>query len=537
MLGFAFFVVFIVLLLWLFQIVLLDPFYRMNKTHQVNRAADVLVQNLDLASEDLTALSSHLSEQYDVCVLLLDADLSTLLRTEASRNCLVHHFSERTLAWWVSQAPSDGSPITQLFRMNTIAFEPGNAQMEMIAPSATNTETAPASPSPVPSHAINTAQHSTPDSTDDPMAAWPRKKDSRLRYHYQGNEILMDDQDVLVQSLLYVRRVTFEDGRQGTLFLNTQINPISSTIAALREQLLTITLIVLFTALLVAALISRHISNPIIKTNEAAKALSHAQYVRPKESDTYREIAELNDTLEKAAVELGQVDALQQELIANISHDLRTPLTMIGGYAEVMRDIPNENTPENMQIIIDETERLSTLVNELLDFSRLQSGAEPLKPEVFCLTSSVRTIVQRIGKLVEKDHYQVLFQPDAEYEVYADENRIARVVYNLIGNALTYTGSNRTVTVTQSLHEHMVRIDIHDSGSGIAKDELELIWNRYYRTKETHKRAVIGSGLGLSIVRTILEQHQVPFGVSSEESSGTTFWFELPLASHDTDVV
>ena len=183
------------------------------------------------------------------------------------------------------------------------------------------------------------------------------------------------------------------------------------------------------------------------------------------------------------AHELSRVDELQHELIANISHDLRTPLTMIGGYAEVMRDIPDETTPENLQIIIDETSRLTSLVNELLVFSRLQTGNEQMDAQPFGLTTSIEGIITRIAKLTEKDGYCVCFEPQTHVKVMADEKRIGQVIYNLIGNALTYTGPDKRVTVTQQLRENVVRVTVSDTGKGIPPDELDLIWNRYYRTK------------------------------------------------------
>ena len=207
---------------------------------------------------------------------------------------------------------------------------------------------------------------------------------------------------------------------------------------------------------------------------------------------------------------------------------------MIGGYAEAMRDIPSENTPENMQIIMDETARLSTLVNEILDFSRLQTGTLAMNPQPMSLTDTVRAIVTRVGKLTEKDGYVIRFAPEENLTVVADETRIGQVVYNLLGNALTYTGKDKTVTLTQTLREGRVRLSVSDTGKGIAPEELPLIWNRYYRTQESHKRAVIGSGLGLSIVRNILEQHGAPYGVDSGDG-GTTFWFELPLAADERE--
>ena len=234
-------------------------------------------------------------------------------------------------------------------------------------------------------------------------------------------------------------------------------------------------------------------------------------------------------TYETAKLE-SERERMRANLLRAVSHDLRTPLTMIGGYVEMMRDIPGEATPENMQVIIDETQRLTSLVNELLDFSRLQTGALAFNPAPYPFTASVQAITDRVSRMVQQNGYQVVFHPAAQVKAIADEQRIAQVVYNLVGNALTYTGEDKTVEIHQEVIGKMVRLTIHDSGKGIAPEELPLIWNRYYRTQETHKRAIIGSGLGLSIVRSILEKHNVPFGVDSKEGEGTSFWFELPLA-------
>ena len=273
---------------------------------------------------------------------------------------------------------------------------------------------------------------------------------------------------------------------------------------------------------------SRSISEPIIETNEAARELSRARYQRPPHSGGYREIAELNDTLVQTAEDLRKVEDLQRELIANISHDLRTPLTMIEGYAEAMRDIPDEITPENMQIIIDETERLSTMVNEVLDFSRLRTGSLELTMTRFNLTELVRKIVERISRMTAVEGYTVTFEAAEDAFVNADSGRISQVIYNLAGNALTYTGADKTVQIRQERKDGMVRITIADSGEGIPPEELPLIWDRYYRSRENHKRAVIGSGLGLNICRGILENHHAPYGAETPPGGGTVFWFALP---------
>ncbi len=468
----AAFVAFVLALLWLMQIVWLDDFYRWDKTRQITQAADAVESNI--GNEQLSALMDRLAQQNDVCILLLDSSKHVFLSSDDIHYCLIHRMSSRDLSFWCSMIPENGDTLTELFNIAPFGGDQYNS------------------------------------------------------HQFRGNVPKMEDDKK--QSLLCARRVTLPDGTGGYLLLNSIITPLDSTVATLRMQLMLITIIVLLGATLLAMLISRKVTRSIVETSEAAHSLSRGQYEIPPHGCEYREMAELNGTLVYAAKELSQVENLQHELIANISHDLRTPLTMIGGYVEMMRDIPGEATPENMQVIIDETQRLTSLVNELLDFSRLQTGALAFNPAPYPFTASVQAITDRVSRMVQQNGYQVVFHPQAQVKAIADEQRIAQVVYNLVGNALTYTGEDKTVEIHQEVIGKMVRLTIHDSGKGIAPEELPLIWNRYYRTQETHKRAIIGSGLGLSIVRSILEKHNVPFGVDSKEGEGTSFWFELPLA-------
>ncbi len=518
------FVAVVIALLWVFQIVLLDDFYRMHKSRQVSGTAELVLQNL--SSDDLSGLAERLASQNDVNLMIVDGEGEEYLSAEGSRNSLLHRMDSGTRAYWCAQAPEDGSAKETFFRTDAAMYVMSGEMPDWMRGEAGETPPAPPSVSPGEEMIRPTGEGTVPP----PRGAGEERRDEEWRETSRKRlrELSLESSDVL--SLLYVRRIELPEGGEGTLLINTQISPVSSTVSALREQLLVITGVVLVLAVALAMLISHRVSTPIIQTNEAAKALSRAQYQKPKGASGYREIAELNETLEKAAQELGQVENLQHELIANISHDLRTPLTMIGGYAEAMRDIPDENNPENMQIIIDETARLSTLVNELLDFSRMQTGSVQMRCAPFDLTESVQSTVSRISSMVAKDGYTVRFSPDRHVTVLADETRIGQVLYNLIGNALTYTGEDKTVTVTQRQTGERARIEITDTGKGIAPDEVKLIWNRYYRTKETHRRAIIGSGLGLNIVQTILEQHHTPYGVDSRVGEGTTFWFELTVA-------
>lgn len=477
MLYLVLFVFFVIALLWLFQIVLLNDFYRWSKTYQIRAASDMVVDHLD--SEHLDSLIDELAENGDVCILLLSGSGKVIYSSKDIQLCLIHRMSSRDLMWWCSKAPEDGSIITELFNIQPFSSKDFDNRK-------------PTGLFPVPFEILDR------------------------------------------QSLLCARRVTLDDGTTGYLLLNAVITPLTTTVSTLRGQLIFITLIVLLGAVWLASIISSKVTRPIIETNAAARSLSHGQYTPPQHGSSYREMAELNQTLMMAADELSQVEHLQHELIANISHDLRTPLTMIAGYAEVMRDLPGESTPENMQIIIDEASRLTSLVNEIMDFSRLQTGSIGIDVTVFCLTDCLQSIVSRVSKLVEKDGYRIIFEHDGPVHVRADEKRMEQVVYNLLGNALTYTGEDKTVTLIQHCQSSTVRVAIHDTGKGITPEEIPLIWKRYYRTKESHRRAVIGSGLGLSIVQGILEKHGVAYGVDSTLHQGTTFWFELEQ-SHDNE--
>ena len=179
----------------------------------------------------------------------------------------------------------------------------------------------------------------------------------------------------------------------------------------------------LFRSVFIAIVAARKISKPITDTTKSALKLAKKDYDVQFNSTGYLEVTELNNTLNYAATELKKVDSLQRELIANISHDLRTPLTMITGYGEVMRDLPGENTPENIQIIIDEANRLNMLVTDLLDISKLQSGATEINKEVFSITTLIKEMFQRYNKLKEQEGYTLDFEYDEDIYVNAEIGR------------------------------------------------------------------------------------------------------------------
>ncbi|MBR2927185.1 MAG: HAMP domain-containing histidine kinase [Clostridia bacterium] len=318
-------------------------------------------------------------------------------------------------------------------------------------------------------------------------------------------------------------------GEQYMLVLTAALYPLVGTVQILKMQYTWILAVVLIITIFTVLFMYQRISKPIIQMTNSAKELARGNYNAEFSGDDFLETRELADTLNYASEELSRVDKLQKELIANISHDLRTPLTMVKGYAEVMRDIPGENTPENLQLIVDETEHLSSLVNDLLDLSRIQSGSRSLEMSVFDITEAVREVLTRYEAFTKHQGYCISFECEQNVTVYADRYMTLQVIYNLINNAIHYTGEDKLVLVRQTVLDDQVRISVTDSGSGIPKEEQAHIWESYYRGQKSHRRAIIGSGLGLSIVKEVLEKHSANYGLSSELGKGSCFWFELPI--------
>lgn len=318
------------------------------------------------------------------------------------------------------------------------------------------------------------------------------------------------------------------DEKDVMVVIEAMLSPVSATKYVLKIQLLYVSLILIISAGMLAYILSKKITRPIIKINEEAKNLINGNYNLTLEKNDYKEISELNDTMISTSLELKKADKMQKDLIANISHDLRTPLTMIIGYAEVMRDIPQENNSENIQIIIDEAKRLNNLVNDILIVSKLQND-KFLNLETINITTLTKNIIERAKKMIEKDNYVFDFLYDEDIFVSIDELKISQVIYNLIGNAITHTGDDKKITISQTIIGKKVRISISDTGKGIDESEISNIWDRYYKINEYHNRSNVGTGLGLSIVKDIIIQHNGSYGVDSKINEGSTFWFEISI--------
>ena len=326
------------------------------------------------------------------------------------------------------------------------------------------------------------------------------------------------------KNLIYFKIVDNTSYFKTIIMVNTHISPINATTETLRTQLGYIALIVVVASLGLAYLMSRKIVKPIVNINQSARQMAEGNYDIVFTGRGYKEITQLNDTMNHTTRKLKEVDQMRRDLIANVSHDLRTPLTMISGYGEMMRDLPGENTPENVQVIIDEAHRLSNLVNDLLDLSKLQENKIELHIQDFDLTQLIQTVLYRYEKFMTQDGFDIQFQPAESVRVNADPDRLGQVLYNFINNAIKFTEQG-SITIYYETIDNMLKVCVKDTGIGISKENQERIFERFIKAN-TFKQ---GTGLGLTISKTIVEHLGGTIGVDSEEGKGATFWFTLPL--------
>lgn len=330
-------------------------------------------------------------------------------------------------------------------------------------------------------------------------------------------------------TLLFVMVIGSKDDPSGYLFLNTSLQPLDSTVSILRVQMFQVTLSMMVLGFGISIFLSRLISTPIMRITKSAEKLAQGDYNVKFNGKGYTETEKLADTLNYASNEITKIDTMRRDLMANISHDLRTPLTMVKAYAEMVRDLSGDDPvkrAEHLSIIIEESDRLAALVNDIMDLTKLESGAMPFSPELFCVGDRLREIMTRYKLLSERDGYHFYVSTAEDVWAKADLIKFDQVIYNLVNNAVNYSGEEKSIYVMMTADKKTVQITVTDTGSGISEELMPLIFDRYYRA-EKHKREVIGTGLGLSIVKQIFILHGFKFGVKSEEGVGSTFWFEM----------
>lgn len=311
--------------------------------------------------------------------------------------------------------------------------------------------------------------------------------------------------------------------------------PIGTTLSIVNSLSFICSNIILVGACIISIMISSHIANPLVKISKNAGKLITGDFKMDVKKNEYDEIANLTENLNAASAEIAKTENLRRDLMANVSHDLRTPLTMIKAYAEMIRDLSGNNPEKrekHLQVIIDETDRLTLLVSDILNLSKLESGVTPMNLSVFDFSEHLKEIISRFSLLDDTKDYQVTLEAEDGIIINADQQKIEQVVYNLVNNAINYIGEDMQVKVRLfRTGNDTARFEVSDRGVGIAAEQLPYIWDRYYKIdrSENHKRAVKGTGLGLSIVKNIFKEHGFAYGCNSKVGEGSTFWFEFNI--------
>ena len=326
-------------------------------------------------------------------------------------------------------------------------------------------------------------------------------------------------------------------GNQTVLIVTSMLYPIGETTEVISRQLNFMAIAIVILAFLTSARMSQRISRPIMGITKQAMRLSDGDLDVEFQGGNIYELRQLANSLNYATQGLRQAEKLRAELIANVSHDLKTPLTMIKAYAEMIRDLSGDNPEKrkaHLEVIIKETDRLSMLVRDLLDVSRLQAGVLELNREKMSVQDMLHSVVDRF-EAVQMDGYQFIIDCKSEYFVYADVLKIEQVMYNLLSNAVNYTGEDKKIFINVREQDDIIRVCVEDTGEGVKPEDIDYIWDRYYKVDKEHKRCIAGTGIGLSIVKSILELHGFNFGVNSEPGKGAEFWFEMRYTLPEDD--
>ncbi len=363
-------------------------------------------------------------------------------------------------------------------------------------------------------------------------------------------ELLTDDVHVYSLTLTNLRThqemILYGQRIQGTLgtyyvYVNAPLEPVDSIIQFFSRQYLIYMVVTVLFASVISVLISMRLTRPIRNMKAEADKLARADYSVHFDGGSYTETKDLAATLNDAAQKLSRIDELRKDLIANVSHDIKTPLTGIRAYAEMIRDVSGEKAEKRQQhlnVIIHEADYMNHLITDMSELARLQSGNYILHKSNFDLVEKLKDLCAYNDMQIKEGDLQIKLDTPDEMIVYADEVKIMQVINNFLTNAIKHTPPHASISISvKHLEEdETVRMEVKDEGEGIKEEDLPLIWDRYQKSSKSFSRSLSSTGLGLSIARGILQAHHAQYGVYSTYGKGSTFWFTLKCVPDEGDM-
>ena len=389
------------------------------------------------------------------------------------------------------------------------------------------------------------------DTTQDDKVFYLYDKDGKLLYGIGNLQLPLNNSQLVAEILnekQFIRKfVTDNDSKQRLFLSGTYINNYSNmdekviimasfgfekSISSIRKLLLLSIVISISATALSVYFFSKRLTAPIREMNQAALKIAKGDFSKRVNTKSGDEIGQLSDSFNHMAEELAGLDKMRKEFVANVSHDMRTPLTSIQGFLGALIDgtIPKEKQTHYYLIMKEQTERLIKLVNDLLDVARIEAGQMSIDPVSFNLSELIRRIIARLEPELNKNNIQIQLIADSDEDifVYADPDRIEQVIFNLIHNATQFSKDNGQIDVELRKREKAV-ISIRDYGQGIEENDLKHIFKRFYKADKARTK-IAGTGIGLSIVKHILDLHNEKIDVKSRINEGTAFIFSLPIS-------
>ena len=318
----------------------------------------------------------------------------------------------------------------------------------------------------------------------------------------------------------------------GAIFIYSELKELDKSLGVIYRQILNAAGISMLMALILVYLFSRYMVKDLRKINTAAKSLSKGDFTTRVKLETQNEIGQLGDTFNNMAEELQKLEGLRISFVANVSHELRTPLTSIQGFVQGILDgaINKDDQDTYLSTVLDETKRLNLLISDLLELSKIESGKFPLNNRIFDINELIRRCLITFEQGIEnkKLDVQVILEDERLY-ANADPDRIAQVITNLIDNAVKFSRQEGTLVLRAQVREDKIYVSVKDTGEGIPDKDLPFIFERFYKVDKSRGRKQQGTGIGLSIVKKIIDQHGQKIWVESKLNEGSVFTFSLKL--------
>ncbi len=347
----------------------------------------------------------------------------------------------------------------------------------------------------------------------------------------------------------YLRLLGHTEGKS-FIYIETNLETMRESVAVANQFLAYVGVIAVIISILVMLWISKKFTGPILQLAGIAKKMSDLDFDVKYEVDTEDELGELggsinvlSEKLESTISELKsannellsdlqnkvQIDEMRKDFLSNVTHELKTPIALIQGYAEGLKDnISDDQESKDFycEVIIDEAQKMNSMVKKLLSLNQIEFGNNQPNIERFDLTALVRSVIHSTEILLEQKKATMHFEETESLYVWADEYMIEEVFTNYISNALNHVEGPRIIEVKFIQMGEVVRVAVFNTGTPIPEEDIENIWIKFYKVDKARTREYGGSGIGLSIVKAIMDSHNRKCGAINHEN-GVEFWFEL----------